>query len=402
MYRLIIADDEARIRKGLRNSINWNKLNIEIVGEAEDGEIALGIAKEKMPDIMLVDICMPFVNGLELIKQLKDITENCIIIIITGFDEFEYIHEALKLKVFDYILKPVKRDNLKDIILKAVNELNKIEEKKSYLEWANKQLDENLSALKASFFNKWLNGNLEYEYIVKQLNFFNINLGKHIGMMAIRITERMNLDVYSNSWDKGLINFAVINIASELLGDPKSIVSFIDEDNNIIIISNIEDIEEWFRTGNEIIEKVQAYIHYAISIEQRKILDDILGVANTYKGIIHDINKKRNYKPVVLLAIKYIEANYSLNHLNLDRVAEKLNLSPSYLSKLLKQETGLSFIDYLTNVRIKRAIDIMSNPTMKIYQVAEFVGYNNQHYFCKAFKKVMGFSPTEYRGGSNS
>lgn len=402
MYRLIIADDEARIRKGLRNSINWSELNIEIIGEAEDGEIALGIAKEKMPDIMLVDICMPFVNGLELIKQLKDITENCIIIIITGFDEFEYIHEALKLKVFDYILKPVNRDNLKDIILKAVNELNKIEEKKSYLEWANKQLDENLNALKASFFNKWLKGSLEYEYIVKQLNFFNINLGKHIGMVAIRITERLNLDVHSNSWDRELINFAVINIASELLGEPKSVVSFIDEDNNIIIISNIEDIEEWFRIGNEIIEKVQFYTHYAISIEQRKILNDILGVKNTYKDIIHDINKKRNYKPVVLLAIKYIEANYSLNHLNLDRVAEKLNLSPSYLSKLLKQETGLSFIDYLTNVRIKRAIDIMSNPTMKIYQVAEFVGYNNQHYFCKAFKKVMGFSPTEYRGGSNS
>lgn len=402
MYRLIIADDEARIRKGLRNSINWNELNIEIIGEAEDGEIALEIAKEKMPDMMLVDICMPFVNGLELIKQLKDITENCIIIIITGFDEFEYIHEALKLKVFDYILKPVNRDNLKDIILKAVNELNKIKEKKNYLEWANKQLDENLNALKTSFFNKWLNGNLEYEYIVKQLKFFNINLGKHIGMAAIRITERLNLDVHSNSWERELINFAVINIASELLGEPKSVVSFIDEDNNIIIISNIEDIEEWFRIGNEIIEKVQFYTHYAISIEQRKILNDILGVKNTYKDIIQDVNKKRNYKPVVLLAIKYIEANYSLNHLNLDRVAEKLNLSPSYLSKLLKQETGLSFIDYLTNVRIKRAIDIMGNPTMKIYQVAEFVGYNNQHYFCKAFKKVMGFSPTEYRGGSNS
>ena len=104
----------------------------------------------------------------------------------------------------------------------------------------------------------------------------------------------------------------------------------------------------------------------------------------------------------MFLAIKYIEASYYINHLNLDRVSEKLNLSPSYLSKLLKQETGLSFIDYLTNVRIKRSIDIMSDPTMKIYQVAELVGYNNQHYFCKAFKKVMGFSPTEYRGGSNS
>lgn len=400
MYKLIIADDEARIRKGLRNSINWSELNIEIAGEAEDGEIALKLAKEKIPNIMLVDICMPFVNGLELIKQIKDITENCIIIIITGFDEFEYIHEALKLKVFDYILKPVNKDNLKDTVLKAVNELNKMEEKKNYLEWANKQVDDNFNALKASFFNKWLNENLEYEHIVKELSFFNINLGKNIGMIAIRIIERLNLEVYASGWDKELLNFAIINIACELLVKNESIVSFIDEDNNIIIINNIENIEEWLKISSAIGEKVHSYIHYTVAIEQKKILNGILGVKNAYKDIIYDINKKGNYKPVVLLAIKYIDTNYSLNHLSLDSVAEKLNLSPSYLSKLLKQEAGLSFIDYLTSVRIKRAIDIMSDPTVKIYQIAELVGYNNQHYFCKAFKKIMGFSPTEYRGGN--
>jgi Response regulator containing CheY-like receiver domain and AraC-type DNA-binding domain len=399
MYKLIIADDEARIRRGLKNSINWNQLNIEIIGEAEDGEIALNLAKEKMPNIMLVDICMPFVNGLELIKLLKGINENCIIIIITGFDEFEYIHEALKLKVFDYILKPVNRENLKETILKAVNELNKIEEKKDYLEWANKQLDDNLSALKTSFFSKWLNGSLQYEDVVKELSFFNIRLGKNIGMIGIRVIERLNLDVYSNNWDRELINFAITNIVGDLLGNPESIVSFVDEENNIIIISNIENIEEWFKIGSELGDKVNSYIHFNVSIEQKKILNDILGVENVYKDIIHDINKKRNYKPVVHLAIKYIDGNYFLNHLSLDSVSENLNLSPSYLSKLLKQETGLSFIDYLTSVRIKRAIDIMSDPTVKIYQIAELVGYNNQHYFCKAFKKITGFSPKEYRGG---
>lgn len=402
MYKLIIADDEARIRRGLRKSISWSELNIEVIGEAEDGEIALKLAKEKMPNIMLVDICMPFVNGLELIKKLKDIAENCIIIIITGFDEFEYIHEALKLKVFDYILKPVSRDNLKETILKAVNELNKIEEKKSYLEWANKQLDENLNALRTSFLNKWLNGTLEYEEVIKQLNFFNISLGKSIGMIAIRIIERLGLDMKSSGWDKELINFAIINIASELLGKPESIISFIDEDNNIIIISNVTNTEEWFKIGNEIGEKVHSYIHCTVSIEQRKILNDVLEVKNAYKDLINEVNKKRNYKPVVLLAIKYIDSNYFLSHFSLDSMAENLNLSSSYLSKLLKQETGLSFIDYLTSVRIRRAIDIMSDPTIKIYQIAELVGYNNQHYFCKAFKKITGFSPKEYRGGNNS
>lgn len=400
MYKLIIADDEAKIRRGLRNSINWSELNIDIAGEAEDGEIALKLAKEIDPHIMLVDICMPFVNGLELIKQLKDIRENCIIIIITGFDEFKYIHEALKLKVFDYILKPVSRDNLKETCLKAVQELNKIEEKKNYLEWANNQLDENLNALKASFLNKWLNGKLGYEDVMKELKFFNINLKKNIGMMIIKGIERLNLEVYAASWDKELLNFAIINIASELLAKLEPILVFVDEDNNIIIISNIGNIEEWVKIGNVIGKKVYSYIHYSVVIEQKKILNDILGVKDTYKDIIYDITQKCNYKPVVLLAIKYIDTNYFFNNLNLDTVAEELSLSPSYLSKLLKQEIGLSFIDYLTNLRIKKARDIMSDPTIKIYQIAELVGYNNQHYFCKAFKKIMGFSPTEYRGGN--
>ena len=104
VYKLLIADDESRIRKGLRNVLDWNELNIEVVGEAEDGEIALVQTKKLNPDLIFLDICMPFLNGLKLIEKLNEPDRNCIIIIITGHDEFEYMHEALKLKVFDYLL----------------------------------------------------------------------------------------------------------------------------------------------------------------------------------------------------------------------------------------------------------------------------------------------------------
>ena len=102
---------------------------------------------------------------------------------------------------------------------------------------------------------------------------------------------------------------------------------------------------------------------------------------------------------MVLLAIKYIEENHYLNDLNINNISEKLEMTSSYLSKLLKKETGLSFIDYVTNVRIKKAMYIMEDPTVKIYDVAELIGYSNQHYFCRAFKKVVGISPTEYKRG---
>lgn len=100
-----------------------------------------------------------------------------------------------------------------------------------------------------------------------------------------------------------------------------------------------------------------------------------------------------------MLAIKYIEDNYYSNDLSVNDISDKLEVTSSYLSKLLKKETGLSFIDYLTNVRIKKAMCIMEDPSIKIYDVAELVGYSNQHYFCRAFKKVVGISPTEFKRG---
>lgn len=172
MYKLLIADDEARIRKGLRNALDWNELNIEVVGEAGDGEIALEQTEKLNPNLIFLDICMPFLNGLEFIKKLNEINKNCIIIIITGHDEFEYMHEALKLKVFDYLLKPVQKNKLRDIVNKAIQEISKNEEEKVYLDWTNRQMGDNLDMLKQTFLNNWFNGNLTYGEIVSELNFF--------------------------------------------------------------------------------------------------------------------------------------------------------------------------------------------------------------------------------------
>lgn len=401
MYKLLIADDEAMIRRGLKNSLKWDELNIEVIGEAEDGELALDMAKEMKPDIMLVDICMPFLNGLELISKLNDANTNCLIIIITGYDEFKYMHEALKLKVFDYLLKPLNKDELKKTVIKATNELSKDIEERNYFDWANKQLNENLDALRQTFLNNWLNGNFEYEQVISELNYLKVQLGDNIGMIVIKIIDRFNLEVLSKNLDRKLLSFAIENIASEMLLNLQPVIIFSDEENNIVIISNIGNIAEWMIVGSNIQEKIFQYLHYTVVLEQKKIQNGIFGVKNTYKDIVEDIRKKSEYKPVVFLAIRYIEANYFVNDLSLERVAEEFNVTASYISKLLKQETGQSFVEFLTNLRIKKAIYIMDDPSVKMYEVAELVGYSNQHYFCKAFKRVMGFSPTEYREGGS-
>ena len=144
MIKVLIADDEPRIRRGIRNIIGLED-GFEIVGEAEDGEEALCLAKEKKPDILLLDICMPFLNGIQLIEELNKALCNPVVIIISGHDEFNYAQAALRLKVFDYILKPIDRENFKITLSKAKEEVVsriKENEKESF---KNKVLENNIS-----------------------------------------------------------------------------------------------------------------------------------------------------------------------------------------------------------------------------------------------------------------
>ena len=400
MYKLLIADDEARIRRGLRNTLDWNELNIEVVGDAEDGEVALEQIEKLNPDLMFLDICMPFLNGLELIEKLNKIGPDCTIIIITGHDEFEYMHEALKLKVFDYLLKPVQKEQLRATVNKAIQEIIKKKEKKIYSDWTSRQLGENFDVLQQTFLKNWFEGNFTYEEVLNELKFFKFKLDSNVGIIIIKVIERLNYEVYSKDWDRKLQNFALTNVTLEIMQKFKPEITYIDEDNNIVIISSACNISEWLKIGNKIENKIHSYLHYTVILEQKIIPSGIRGVINAYKEIISNINEIASYKPIVLLAIRYIDTNYHVNDLCLGDVADKFSVSSSYLSKLLKQDAGSSFIDYLTKYRIKKSICMMDDPKLKIYEIAQAVGYSNQHYFCKAFKKVMGFAPTDYRGGN--
>ncbi|MGO4182357.1 response regulator [Paenibacillus sp. TAF43_2] len=123
MWKLLIADDEPKIRRGLAKVLPWKELGIELVGEAENGLQALELAEERKPDILFVDICMPFVDGLEFIERLRQTLERSIVIVISGHDEFRYAQQAVKLHVFEYMLKPVMKSKLETVVRKAVSEL---------------------------------------------------------------------------------------------------------------------------------------------------------------------------------------------------------------------------------------------------------------------------------------
>lgn len=397
MWKLVLADDEPKIRRGIEGLIKWSDYDIEIVGEAEDGEIALEVIKNTNPDIILLDINMPFLNGLELIEKVHEFNEDVIVIIISGYDDFYYAQKALKLSVFDYILKPIKKMDLDEIILKATNELKKRGKQKDYLHWTSRHFDRNMDYFKETFFSQWLSNKLTDEEVIKELNFFGINFSENIGIIIIKVVDKFGSNMVDKKWDKQLLDFAIQNIANEDFKCSNTKFITMDDNKNVVIVMDINLIPEWIKYGRELQNKIDSYLKFHVIIEQRNVSDGILDVKNVYKNMIENIEKKSKYSKLVLLTIKYIDSKYYLNHLSVNDVSKAFEVSPSYLSKLLKKETGFSLIDYITNTRIKKAMCIMEDPTIKIYDVAELVGYSNQHYFCRAFKKIVGISPTEYQ-----
>lgn len=398
VYKMIIADDEPKIRNGLRKMLDYRQFGVEVVGEAEDGEIALQEATRKQPDILFLDICMPFLNGLELINKLKEKVD-CLIIIITGYDQFNYMQEAIKLQVFDYLLKPVNKTDLSNTVRRACTELDKRRSKGRYFKWINDRIEENIDTMRDNFFQNLIKKGMDEEQIESGLNFFNLNFSKQVGVAVIKSMKRYGFEQTSDSLDNTMMLFGIKNMISELLNSD-SFFCFKNDSNDIVIIGSTPDMKEWADFCNKINADIGDYINCNVICEY-DVVRSLKDVTDAYQRISQKLKVKSGYKPITSSILQYIQNNYNDSNFSLEKTAEKFKITPPYLSKLLKAETGSSFVDVLTNTRIQRAITLMDTSTLKIYEIAESVGYSNQYYFSRSFKKVTGLSPVQYREGQN-
>lgn len=397
MFKVLIADDEPKIRKGIKKVLDWGMLDFEIVGEAEDGEMAFEKAAETLPDLLLLDICMPFINGLELINKLQTVLNDPVIIIISGHDEFEYAQQALKLKVFDYILKPVEKEILLNAVLNAKQHMISRRNQSIKEAFTLKQLKKSTHYLKETFLREWIQGQVKEEEIEKQFSYFNIGHTLSMGLIIIRLTDKSTA-IMEEGWEIDLLAYAIENIAREAMGGFKELTSFIDTRNQIVLISDSFPITKWSGIGVSIERYIEQYLKREAIIEMQ-LLGSLSDVKNVYQELCMRLIEKSQKTPVVGSIQRYIEKYYSNPELSLTQIAGEIGISQTYLTRLLKQELGLSFIDYLTQVRLKKAVVLMQDPHIKVYEVAEMVGYTSQHYFSNVFKKAFNVSPLDYKRG---
>lgn len=397
--QVMIADDEYIIREGIRESVDWKALGMVVIAEAEDGEEALELALQEEIHILLVDMNMPFMDGITLIRRIREHQPDCRFVIITGHDEFSYAQEAIRLGVKDYILKPVDPVHLRSVLEQIATELNGDWQQEQYLKQATDQIRRNIPLLREQFCLDWLHERLPDSEVQHQLEFLDLPARIPAALLLIRWSGHAEGRPPLQEYDRQLLLFAIGNIAAELLHDIPLVAC---RDASGMIILCLWQLPQQ-DIGERIIAAVREYIglHIQLHIQPVGHVDEsdlsLNALAPAYRFARQMMEGQLQLSPLVRRARSYIAEHYADPQLTLEVLADQLQVSSAYLSRTMKRELGYSFIHLLVQVRIQRATQLLAESEGTILEVAEQVGYESQHYFSTAFKKVTGVSPNRYR-----
>lgn len=296
MYKLILVDDEEEVRKGILKKIEWQNIGFEVVGEAENGMEAMEIAEKTVPDVVITDIKMPFMDGLKLAEQLSTRYPTVKIIVLTGFDEFEYAQKAIKLSIFDYVLKPVSSKELIDILIKLKHQLDKEIAEKEDISVLIKNYNESLPIIKEKFMNSLIINNESEDEILKKSANYNIDLKGRGYIVSVISADSKSYDSHINeesgaisTWEKGeLFKCAILDISEEIVSKYKlGIIFFHDEKFVIISVSKEQSKDEALEKTITILEEIrqtlEKYLKITVTIGVGTYADNVTFIKNSYK-----------------------------------------------------------------------------------------------------------------------
>lgn len=519
--KILIVDDEYLIRNLIRMCLDWEKHGFTIIGEASSALEALDLLEELEPDIIFTDISMPHMDGITFSSKVLDLYPYTKIVIITGYDEFDYAQRSIKLGVSDFILKPIRAAELLDVANKLKHQIEEERARDEQLETLRKELERNLPVLREKFVASWLEGNIAKDELRDKCRYYNMpsviqegNVQAAVIEVALSAKDKTEEQLLLKEMQcknraeaffehderimvvsdaKNRIVMLAMNRAENLLNDCERLITVLakafDCEINIGVgrlHESLEDVPESYReacralrykvfTGKnqviyyddvvasrgqqyrsnpDMLQQLYFYISAGAADHAMKILHQIfdisfsdasqirLAIMDVVTHCIHaaieqQVDGEHVFKKDTLTAIlsaddlpeamrqiedyvrhlaeqidaksrgdkqdlvsqvkAYIEDNLGDPDLKLQSVAELFYVSPGHLSRLMKQETGQSFVTYLTNQRMKKAAALLRETDLRGYQIGEQVGIPDPHYFSHVFKKNTGMSISEYR-----
>lgn len=532
LYRIMLVDDEEEVRKAIIHKMAWEELGFTVVGDAENGEDALEKLEQLEPDVVITDIRMPYMDGLTLTARIREKYPSMKILIFSGYDDFEYAKQAIKLNVTEYILKPVNGEELAVILKRIRDNLDEEIEQRRNIDLLRENYLGSLPILRELFLNELVRRTADVAVIEPRLREYGIDiLDARKWLTAVIHVERVErVETQALSLHQELIPISVRGLVEDCLKpycrfaiftslEGITVIAAIDKENTQTGLINLfgdickesrrllevsitigvggscdtlRDIAVSYQAAVDALgyraivgEGKTIYIHDVEPVNRGKLqfqvkdeeeltaavkfgsretienmlrklsacMDDakvharqyqlyMLAIANCLFRLVQqydldidalfdtkeqyeviregNCNRKEFAERIIPVACRmneamnrerdnttrriieeakgYIREHYSDPELSVEMLCRHLHMSPAYFSTVFKKETGQSYVNYLTEVRLKKAVELLNETDDKTYMIAQKVGYQEQNYFSYVFKKKYGVSPTKYRG----
>ncbi len=476
MHTVLIVEDEKMIRQGIKTMIQRSGVLIDNILECNNGISALDILKMQKVDVMFTDIRMPKMDGLQLVKALQELEEKPMVVAISGYDDFSYAVEMLRLGAKEYLLKPIDREKMREVMIRLEKEI--VEKEKSlnqnknvsyqYLKYIMMQDDiadaqnEMLIDQNREYFYKnefvvccmdatggeiredeyyiYLGDMEDREIYILEVDFLDVLLKDdfvnryvgvsqpHVGLEVLRTAYREALEARKEAFFQGKM---VVHWA----GAEKREASFELDKSTMQQLAQMLGTDRWeeaIRQLEQIFNNAKLGAYRAENFEERlqdflkeigiiyrnvidsaqmntfsflqiysypcleDLKDEIIGwleqLCTTLNSHFDDYKNKQKIQQ----AISYIQENYDKD-LNMAVVSNHISMNYSLFSYVFKQYTGNNFVNYLKEIRMKEAKRLLEDSDMKIIDISQTIGYENEKHFMKTFKAVCGVSPTQYR-----
>lgn len=392
MYKILIADDEDLERKSLRLFFERNFPELQLLPDAINGAEVVERVLHQKPDILILDIEMPGLNGLEALRIIRQANSSIKVIVKTAYSKFSYAKEALNLHVDYFLLKPVKKEEMKDCIEQLLKQLPGTVTAKHDTSSENPI---SKIALLSSIIHNWAEKEQIYNYVQ------NLNLSFASGFVIL--TAFPNINSIDTAKLVALLMQNLSVISDYVVG------SF---ENGILPImffySEKISEDEYQKIRQELSSLIYSWVSDAFSttpvISSGELVHtDITLIQKSYQSALKQIKALPNYSIAdtkgnesLKKALTYIH-EYYYEDLSLERVADYSRLNPSYLSHLFKDTMHKNYTDYLNEYRITQAIRLMQDGIINVNELAERVGYAYPSYFCKLFKKYTGHTISNFK-----
>lgn len=374
MLKVFLVEDEAIIREGFRDIIPWQQYGYEFVGEAADGEQALPLIRGTRPDVLITDIRMPFMDGLVLSRLVSRELPDTKIIIISGYDDFEYARQALRIGVEQYLLKPVTKAML-------IRTLVEVKEKIQDSRLSQEEQTPPVQSVQPLPPQKEQPGSEEQS--LKNLDMAKIDSGVLREFFQNGTSQetgrfvRDYLDGFRDAVDSRLFRqYLMLNVRFLALAYVEELGCTQAELLDGLTVMELLDRP----VGRDELE------HYITEVLGRVLELRERESAGQHRGIISE-------------ALAFIEEHYTEESFSLKDAARYTNVSASYFSAVFSQEMGQTFVEYLTQKRMERARELLRQTDKRTAEIANEIGYRDPHYFSFVFRKTQGCTPRDYRMG---